>query len=148
MDDGRWTMEEGELTFEEIRAILRMGRSTLRNCLDVEKQPYECVFVDGGKIMASSPGEAALCLKCFDCASCASGKCLGYGDEKHPENIIALLKRLKVNGVYDGTDQARIIETYYDVPLSARDLADIRYRYKKGLSIPDEVFYLDVRKKS
>jgi transcriptional regulator with XRE-family HTH domain len=144
----RWTMEEGVLTFEEIRTILRMGRSTLRNCLDVEKQPYECVFTDGGRIMASSPGEAALCLRCFDCASCDSGKCVGYGDEKHPENIIVLLKRLKVNGVYDGTEQARIIETYYDVPMSARDLADIRYRYKKGLSIPDEVFYLDMRKKS
>jgi hypothetical protein len=142
----RWTMEEGELDFEEIQAVLRVGRSTLRNWLDVEKQAYECVFVNGGIIMASSPGEAALCFHCFDCTSFESGKCVGYGNEKQPENIIALLERLRVNGVYDGTEQTRIIETYYNLSLSARDLADIRYRAKKGLPIPDDVFYLDMRK--
>jgi transcriptional regulator with XRE-family HTH domain len=143
----RWTMEEGELTAEEIRAVLKMKRSDFRQCLNVEKQAYECVFADGGMITAGSPGEAALCLRCFDCAAFESGKCLGYGDEKHPENIIDMLERLRANGVYDGADQARILETYHGLPLSPRELADIRYRARKGLPIPDDVFYMDMRKK-
>jgi hypothetical protein len=139
-------MEEGELNFEEIRAVLRMGRSVLRKCLNIEKQEYKCAFIDGGMIMASSPGEAALCLRCFDCAALESGECLGYGDEKHPETIIDLLERLRINGVYDETEQARIANTHYGLPLSRRDMADIRYRTKKGLPIPDGVFYMDMRK--
>ena len=142
----KWTMEEGELYSEEIRAVLRMERPDFKECLNVEKQVYECAFVDGGMITAGCPGEAALCLRCFDCAAFESGKCLGYGNEEHPENIIAMLERLKINGVYDGIEQAHILETYYNLPLSPQELADIRYRAKAGRPIPDDVFYMDMRK--
>jgi transcriptional regulator with XRE-family HTH domain len=143
----RWTMEEGELDSEEIRAALRMERADFRRCLSIEQQAYECVFIDGGVITANSPGEAALCLRCFDCTLFESGKCLGYGNEKRPETIIEMLERLRINGVYDGIEQSRILETYHDLPLSPRELADIRYRAKKGLPIPDDVFYMDARRK-
>ena len=143
-----WTMEEGELSFDEILGVLRIGRAVLRNRMDLERRPYECRFADGGKIMASSPGEAALCLRCFDCKAFESGECLGYGDEKRPENIMEILDRLKANGVYDGKEQSRILEKHYDLSLSPRDIANIRYRVKNRLPVRDDVFYVDMRKDS
>jgi hypothetical protein len=141
------TMEKGELSFDEIRQILKVERYILRNWLEAERKPYECRFVDGGEILAFSPGEAALCLRCFDCKVFESGECQGYGDERRPENIIEILYRLRANGVYDGARQAQILEKYYGLSLSPRDIANIRYRGKKHLPIPDDVFYMDVRKK-
>ena len=139
------TMEKGELGFDEIQRVLKVDRPVLRNWLESEKRPYECRFVDGGRIMASSPGEAALCLRCFDCEAFESGECLGHGDERRPDNIIEILDRLRANGVYDGAGQARILEKYYGLSLSPRDIANIRYRGKKHLPIPNDVFYMDMR---
>ena len=142
-----WTMEEGELKFNEILRVLRIERFVLRKWLDTDKRAYECRFVDGGEILASSPGEAALCLQCFECKAFESGECLGYGDEKLPENIGEILERLKANGVYEGKEQAKILEKHYGLSLSPREIASIRYRTKKNLPVPDEVFFLDVRNK-
>ena len=139
------TMEKGELSFDEIQRVLRVERSILRNWLEAEKRPYECRFIDGGQILASSPGEAALCLRCFECEAFEVEECLGYGDEKQPENIIEMLDRLRANGVYDGVSQARILEKYYGLSLSSNDIANIRYRAKKSLPIPNDVFYIDMR---
>jgi len=140
------TMEEGELCFDEIQRVLKVERSILRNWLEAEKRPYECRFVDEGRILAFSPGEAALCLRCFDCEAFESGECLGYGNEKRPENIVEILVGLRKNGVYDGASQAQILEKYYGISLSARDISNIQYRYKNNLPIPDDVFFLDTRK--
>lgn len=139
------TMKEGELTFDVIQGVLTIKRSVMRNWLEAKKQPYECRFADGGKIMAYSPGEAALCLRCFDCREYETKECFGHGEEKRPENIVELLERLRVNGVYDGSDQAHILEKYYGLALDSHNIANIRYRVKNSLSIPDEVFYLDMQ---
>jgi hypothetical protein len=140
------TAGEGRNNFEEIQSVLRIKRSILRNWLRAKERAYGCGFADGGKIMASTPGEAALCLRCFECEPFELGECAGYGNEKRPENIIDMFAKLKANGIYNGAEQSRILTKYYNIPLSPRDIASIRYRAKKGLPIPDEVFYMDMRK--
>jgi len=140
------TMEEGELSFDEIHRVLKTERSILRNWLEAEKRPYECRYSDEGKIFASSPGEAGLCLRCFDCKAFDSGECLGHGDEKRPENIVDFLERLRANGVYDGTKQSQILEKFYNLSLSARDIANIRYRAKNSLPTRHDLFFMDMRK--
>lgn len=139
------TMKQGELNFDEILDVLKVNRSMLRNWLEVKKQAYKCRFVGSGEIMACSPGEAALSLCCFDCKELETGECLGHGNEKRPENIAELLDRLRANGVYGGAEQALILEKYYGLPLTAHDIANIRYRIKNGLPISDDLFYLDMR---
>jgi transcriptional regulator with XRE-family HTH domain len=134
---------ESELAFNEILAVLRVGRSILRKWLHVEKHAYTCRFVRGRKIMASNPGEAALRLRCFDCEDFESKKCKGHGDEKRPENIIELIDRLKVHGVLNRIEQVRILEECYHLPLSPHELAEALYRGKRGLPIAEGIYYMD-----
>lgn len=142
-----WTMADGELCFDEIRRVLKVKRSVLRNWLDAEKQVYKCHFANGGEILASSPGEAALCLCCYDCSDFEAGECFGYGNEKRPEGFLELLDRLEMHGIYDRDGQADILKKYYNISLSLEEIANIKYRIKNGLSVPDEILYLDMRKK-
>jgi len=141
------TMVEGELNFDDIQRVLRIERSKLRSWLETEKRPFECRFADGGKILASSPGEAAICLRCFDCKAFESGECTGHGDEKRPEKIFDILDRLRANGVYDSIKQASILEKHYDLVLSSRDIVNIRYRAKNSLPIRYDILYMDMRKR-
>jgi transcriptional regulator with XRE-family HTH domain len=141
------TMAEGELNFEEIQNIIRVNRSTLWNALRDRKRPYKCQFT-GGEIMASSPGEACLCLHCLECIKFDSGDCLGYGNEEAPLNIVDMLERLKVNGIFDATEQAIFLEKYYDLSYSAQEIINIRYKAKNGLPIPDEIFYMDKKREA
>jgi transcriptional regulator with XRE-family HTH domain len=134
---------ENELAFNEILTVLRIGRSILKNWLHVEKHTYTCRFVKGGKIMALNPGEAALCLRCFDCEDFGSKKCKGYGNEKRPNNIIELIDRLKANGVLNRIEQVQILEKYYNLPLSPHELSEVLHRAKHGLPIVDGIYYLD-----
>jgi transcriptional regulator with XRE-family HTH domain len=135
--------DEGELTFNEILTILRVGRSILKSWLHVEKHAYTCRFVKGGKIMASNAAEAALCLRCFDCEDFESKKCKGYGNEKRPDNIIELIERLNAAGVLNRIDQVRILEKYYHLPLSPHELSEVLYRGKRGLAIAEGIYYMD-----
>jgi transcriptional regulator with XRE-family HTH domain len=140
------TIREGALVFAEVQKITRVNRSTIRNWLDVAKQPYECSFAEGGKILASSPGEAGLFLRCFTCMKHEDGYCVGYGDEC-PANIEEMLERLDANGIYDATEQSVVFEKYYDIRHSAKDIIHIRHKIKNKIHIPDDVYYMDTEKR-
>jgi transcriptional regulator with XRE-family HTH domain len=138
-------MAEGELNFEEIQNIIRVNRSTLWNALCSKKRSYKCKFT-GGEIMALSPGEACLCLHCAECIKFDSGECLGYGNEEAPLNIVDMLERMKVNGIFDSMEQAKFLEKYYDLSFSAQEIINIRHKAKNGQPIPDEIFYMDKKR--
>jgi transcriptional regulator with XRE-family HTH domain len=131
------TAKEGELTFNEILVTLRLKRAVLTNILSSEKRVYKCRFVEGEGVMAATPGEAAMQLRCFDCADLESGLCRGYGGEQHPEDIVLLILRLEANGIYNRKEQSRILEERYHARYSAHEIDEIIYRHRNGLHIPD-----------
>jgi hypothetical protein len=141
------TIREGELDFREVQEITRIGRSTIRNWLDEARQPYKCPHAEGGMIMASSPGEASLCLRCWTCAKHEDGSCAGYGDER-PINIVEMFERLEAHGIYNATDQSVIFVKYYNLAYSARYITNIVYKINNGLTIPDDVYQLDTEKRT
>jgi transcriptional regulator with XRE-family HTH domain len=136
-------MSEDVLSVSEILAVLRIKRSFLKKHRRAEKHVYKCRFAENGEITASNSGEAALCLRCFDCEDFESRECRGYGNEKHPKTIIVLLTRLRANGVTDAAEHVRILERFYKLPLSPHELAEVLYRDKNGLPIPEGIYYLD-----
>jgi transcriptional regulator with XRE-family HTH domain len=139
----RTVNKENELSFYEILAVLKVGRSILKSWLHVGKYVYRCKFAEGGAITASMPGEAGLRLRCFDCGDFESKECKGYGNEKRPENIIELIARLEVNGVHNRADHLVILEECYNLPLSLHELSETIYRDKHGLHIPEGIYYMD-----
>jgi transcriptional regulator with XRE-family HTH domain len=136
---------ENEASFKEIRDVLRVKRATVRTWVRSVKGAYRCFFAEGGEILASTPGEAALRLRCFDCKSFESGECGGHGNEKRPNNIIELVIRLDANCVSRRGEQARIIDKSYHTPISQHELSEVIYRYNRGLPISEGIFYLDGR---
>jgi transcriptional regulator with XRE-family HTH domain len=141
------TIRDGELNFGEIQEITDFGRSIIRNWLDGAKRPYECAQIEGGMIMASSPGEASLCLRCYTCMRREDGKCLGYGDE-HPDNIVEMFDSLDAHGLYNASEQSVIFKTYYDLDYSERYIISIRYKIRHNLPIPDDVYYMDTARRT
>ena len=137
-------MAEGELSFNKIAEILRMGHPELRGLLDRNPRPYKCSFLNS-EIMASSPGEAGLCLHCSECAQFELGKCLGHGDE-NPKNIVEMLERLKFNGIYTTAAQVDFLAKHCELMLSEEEIRNIRYKARKGHPIPDEVFHMDIKR--
>jgi transcriptional regulator with XRE-family HTH domain len=136
-------IRENMATFGEALAAFKVTRSTLKGWLREEKMAYKCKFAEGGKLMASTPGEAGLCLRCFDCKELVSGECEGHGDEKRPANIIVLFARLRANGVLQHEEHSRILDEHYGIPLTAHEISETIYRYKHGQPIPEGIFYLD-----
>jgi transcriptional regulator with XRE-family HTH domain len=134
---------EDDLSVSEIIAVTRVKRSVLKKSPQARKRAYRCRFAEGGEIAASNAGEAALCLRCFDCQDFDSGDCRGYGNEKDPKNIITLLARLRMHGVTDAAEHVRILEKFYRLPLTAHELSEVIYRDKNGLPIPKGIYYLD-----
>jgi transcriptional regulator with XRE-family HTH domain len=139
--------QENEATFNEIRSIFRMKRATLRNLLCPDKQAYPCKFAEGGEVFAYNPGDAALRLRCFGCGAFESHECHGHGNERRPANIIELLTRLEANGVIHNSELAEIVTECYKTPISAHGISEVKYRYERGLAIPEGIFYLDGQNK-
>jgi transcriptional regulator with XRE-family HTH domain len=136
-------MREDALSVSEILATLRIRRSFLKSCRQTGKHVYKCRFSENGEITASNSGEAALCLRCFDCDDFEARECRGYGNEKHPKTIIVLLARLRANGVTDSAEHVRILREHYSLTLTAHELSEVIYRDKHGLPIPEGIYYLD-----
>lgn len=143
----RVTAAEGEVDFNEILAALKIRRSTLKNWLRTEKQAYRCLFAESGGIAASTPGEAALRLGCFDCEARELGECRGHGNEKQPENLIVLIARLEANGVIGRAEQAQILEENYGVCISAHEISEILYRSKRGIRMPEGALNMEATKR-
>jgi len=141
------TAEEGEATFDEMLVTFRVKRPLLKSWLTSGKQIYKCLFIDGLEVTASTPGEAALRLCCFDCIYHESKECAGYGGEKRPENIIALLARMEANGIYNRSEQAKLLEESYGITISAHQIAEVAYRHKNDIKIPEGAFNLDAHSK-
>jgi transcriptional regulator with XRE-family HTH domain len=136
--------KEGKAGFGEIRSIFRIGYETLRNWLWGERRPFPCRFAEGGQVMASTPGEAALRLRCFDCAAFEAGGCLGHGHETRPENIVELIKRLAANGVTQRREQSRILSGSYGVALPPHKISEAMYKDRHGLHISERIFYMEM----
>jgi transcriptional regulator with XRE-family HTH domain len=136
------TSHEGEITFNEILTVLRVKRSVLKNWLISGQRPYKCKLFEK-EVMASSPGEAALRLLCFDCEEFESHECSGYGNEKRPENLIILLLRLEVNGIYNRAEQSQILDESYGIKLSPHSISEMIYRSKIGLPLSEDLLNLD-----
>jgi transcriptional regulator with XRE-family HTH domain len=141
------TGQEGELTFNEMLVTLRLKRSVLTNILNSVKRVYKCRFVEGEGIAASNPGEAAMQLRCFDCADLESGLCRGYGDEQHPDDIVLLILKLEAKGIYNRKEQSRILEEGYNARYSAHAISEIMHRHRNGLHIPDGMLNMAASKR-
>lgn len=137
------TLEEGEVSFNEIMVILRVKRSVLKSWTKSGKRTYKCLFIEGLEVAASTPGEAAMRLCCFDCKYHESMECTGYGDEKRPENLIALLARMEANGIYNRTEQSKLLEESFGIKMSAHQIAESVYRHRNGQKVPEGAFNLE-----
>lgn len=137
------TGRAGEVTFPEMQSTLRVKRAVLRNWLRSEQRIFKCLLIEDREVVATTPGEASLRLCCFDCDYYESRECCGYGEEKRPENIITLVVRLEANGVYNRTEQARILEESYGITISGHQISEIVYRSRYGLKMPEGAFNLE-----
>jgi hypothetical protein len=137
------TARENEVSFNEMLLVLKVKRADLRNWLNSEKQAFKCAFAEGAEILASTAGEAALRLRCFDCKTFESGECAGHGNEKRPDDIIELILRLEEYGVLGKAEQAEIITECYGTPISKHEISEVMYRNSRGLPVPEGLFYLD-----
>jgi transcriptional regulator with XRE-family HTH domain len=141
------TAKEGKVTFNDMRSALRLGRTTLRNCLWGKKRAFRCEFAEGGQIIAKNPSEVGLRLRCFDCSAFESKKCAGHGDETRPGNIIELMDRLVASGVSRKREQSRILDASYNIVLSPHEISEMLYRHNHGLHIPEGLFYMEMTKR-
>jgi putative transcriptional regulator len=137
------TVKENEINFHELLAILRVKRAILRKWISEEKLIYKCRYAERGEIEASTIGEAALRLRCFECDAFESEECKGHGNEKRPNNIIELIVRLEAHGIISKAEQAEIIEECYNLRMTPHEVSEIVYRDNHGLPISEDVFYLD-----
>ncbi|GHV53236.1 hypothetical protein FACS1894216_10850 [Synergistales bacterium] len=133
-----------EFTFSEMQVVFRADRSVLKQWLDVGKRAYKCRFSEDKIVTAATRGEAAMRLRCFECAELESGGCRGYGNEKSPENFILLLIRLAVNGVFRRSEQSECLEESYGMKLSEHEISEIVHKNGKGLHVPEAVFNMDI----
>ena len=138
------TAEEGEVTFNEMLAIFRVKRAVLKSWLKSGQRTYKCMSMEDREVIASTPGEAALRLCCFDCEYHESRECTGYGNEPRPENLIALLARMEANGIYNRTEQSRLLEESFGIKMSPHQISETVYCHRYGHRVPEKSFHLEV----
>ena len=135
----RSAIRAGEIRFDEVQAILRVTRRTLKQWLESEKGEYRCKLFEGRVISATTPTEAGIMLKCFDCEARASEDCRGYGENNYPENIFMLIAMLEANGIYGREQQASLLRDSFDMDISAHQLADAISRQKHGKQVSENI---------
>jgi transcriptional regulator with XRE-family HTH domain len=138
----------GELRFDEIQAILRADRATLRRWLESEKTGYRCKLSEENTVMACTPDEAELLLACFDCEKRASGDCRGYGKNVYPENLCVLLCLLNASGIYGRAEQSQVLRKSYGIELSPHQISEFLSRKRHGKPVPEDIENMDIRKRS
>jgi transcriptional regulator with XRE-family HTH domain len=144
----RETAAAGIIPFEEIADLLGVKISTLSRWLESVKVAYTCRMDEGKTVMASSPGEAAMRLVCFDCEERAKKICEGFGKGYDPENFSATMDLLEANGIYSRQDQAEILSKSYEMDFTPHALSDLISKKNKGKPIPQDIEDMRVRKRN
>lgn len=135
----RSAIRAGEIRFDEVQAILRLNRRTLKQWLESEKSEYRCKLFDDRIVSATTPTEAGIRLGCFDCEARADEDCRGYGENNYPENIFMLIAMLEANGIHNREEQTRLLRDSFDMDISAHQLSDALSRHKLGRRVPENL---------
>jgi transcriptional regulator with XRE-family HTH domain len=135
----RSTIRAGEIRFDEVQAVLRLSRRTLKQWLESEKGEYRCKLFDDRTVSATTPMEAGIKLGCFDCEARAGEDCRGYGENSYPENLFMLIAMLEANGIHSREEQAQLLRDSFDMDISAHQLSDALSRQKHGKRVPENL---------
>ena len=131
----------GELRFDEVQAILHLGRRRLTQCLESEEGEYRCRLFDKA-VTATTPAVAGIMLRCFDCEAKESEDCRGYGEFVYPENIFILVAILEANGIYKREKQVAILRDSFEMDINVRQLADALSKHNHGKRAPEDIVNL------
>lgn len=137
----RETIRFGELRFDEVQAILNMGRRHLTHLLESEEGEYRCGLFDKA-VTATTPAVAGIMLRCFDCEAKESEDCRGYGEFVYPENIFILVAVLEANGIYKREKQVAILRDSFEMDINVRQLADALSKHNHGKRAPEDIVNL------
>jgi transcriptional regulator with XRE-family HTH domain len=137
----RETIRFGELRFDEVQAILNMGRRHLTHLLESEEGEYRCRLFDKA-VTATTPAVAGIMLRCFDCEAKESEDCRGYGEFVYPENIFILVAVLEANGIYKREKQVAILRDSFEMDINVRQLADALSKHNHGKRAPEDIVNL------
>ncbi|MDL2263081.1 helix-turn-helix domain-containing protein [Synergistaceae bacterium OttesenSCG-928-I11] len=133
-----------EFSFEEMAKTFGVSLPLLKSWLKEEKKVFKCMRISDREVMATSPGEAALYLRCSDCKYLESNECDGYGDMKSPDNIITLIAQLETKGITRRDEQADVLKESYGMSnISAHQISEILYRNKVGKKVPEAAYFLE-----
>lgn len=133
-----------EFSFDELLIAFDVKRPVLKSWMEAEKKVFKCKHIPDIEVMATSPSEAALRLRCFDCENFESKKCEGYGDMTSPDNIISLIAKLEAKGITKRDEQADLLKESYGMSnISAHQISEILYRNKTGKKIPEGAYFLE-----
>lgn len=133
-----------EFTFEEMLIAFDVKRPVLKSWMEAERKAFRCKHIPDIEVMATTPSEAALRLRCFDCENFESKKCDGYGDMTSPDNIISLIAKLEAKGITRRDEQADVLKESYGMSnMSAHQISEILYRNKTGKKIPEGAYFLE-----
>ena len=135
----RSTIRAGEIRFDEVQAILRLNRRTLKQWLESEKGEYRCKLFDDRVVLATTPMEAGIKLNCFDCEARASEGCRGYGENNYPENLFMLVAMFEANGIYGRKEQAALLCDSFDMNITAHQLSDALSKQKQGKRVSEDL---------
>ena len=131
----------GELRFDEVQAILHLGRRRLTQCLESEEGEYRCRLFDKA-VTATTPAVAGIMLRCFDSEAKESEDCRGYGEFVYPENIFILVAILEANGIYKREKQVAILRDSFEMDINVRQLADALSKHNHGKRVSEDIVNL------
>ena len=138
-----------EFTFDELLIAFDVKRPLLKSWMEAERKVFKCKHISDIEVMATSPSEAALRLRCFDCKNFEWKKCDGYGDMISPDNIISLIAQLEAKGITKRDEQADVLKESYGMSnISAHQISEILYRNKTGKKIPEGAYFLEASEES
>lgn len=140
----RLALSTDEFTFDELLVAFDVKRPVLKSWMEAEKKVFKCKHIPDIEVIAATPSEAALRLRCFDCKNFESQKCEGYGDMTSPDNIISLIAKLESKGITKRDEQADLLKEAYGMSnISAHQISEIVYRDKIGKKIPEGAYFLE-----
>ncbi|MDR1649894.1 MAG: helix-turn-helix transcriptional regulator [Synergistaceae bacterium] len=135
----REAIRTGEVRFDEVQAALHLNRRTLRQWLESEMGEYRCRLFDDRTVMATTPTEAGIKLRCFDCEAKAKEDCRGFGESSYPENLFVLISILEANGIYKRNEQAALLRDSFDMDITPHQLSEALSRQKRGKKVSEDL---------